>query len=164
METASFSLLFGFLFMTKSTPQTSKSYKIMLIGAAALELLFFILLYALFFITGAGIGNFAGLTRIQLLTTYWFHWDLWSELVIFIGAIWLLKRGKGYAPQIPWTPKEKRLVSIVVVLVLFMSFVINPIAQGVEPEKVFASLVIFALAMTGFILYLKYNEKKKKLY
>ena len=38
METVSFSLLFGFLFMTRSTPQTSKSYKIMLIGAIAFEL------------------------------------------------------------------------------------------------------------------------------
>lgn len=157
METFSFSLLFGILFMTRSTPQKSKSYKIMLIGAAMLELLFF-MAYILFFISGSGIGNLAGKTRIQLLTTYWFHWDFWSEFMICVGAIWLLKKGKEVRTS--WTPKEKRLVSIAVVLVLLLTFVVNPIAQGVEPKKVFASLIVFALAMIGFILYLKYIKKK----
>ncbi len=94
METVSLSLLFGILFMTKSTPQKSKSYKIMLIGAIAVELFFFLLYYLPFFITGEGISNFTGLTRTELLTSYWFHWDFWSELVILIGAIWLLVKGK----------------------------------------------------------------------
>jgi len=159
METFSFSLFFGILFMTKSTPQKSKSYKIMLFGAAMLELLFF-MADSLFFISGSGMGMLAGKTRIQLLTTYWFHWDFWSELVIFIGAIWLLKIGKEFRTS--WTLKEKKFVSIAVVLVLLLAFVVNPIAMGVGPEKIFASLIVFALAIIGFILYLKYTGKKKK--
>lgn len=95
METVSFSLLFGFLFMTKSTPQKSKSYKIMLIGAVAVELFFFLGYYLPFFITGVGVTNLSGLTRMELLTAYWFHWDFWSELVILAGAIWLLRKGKN---------------------------------------------------------------------
>jgi len=95
METVSFSLLFGFLFMTKSTPQKSKSYKIMLIGAVAVELFFFLGYYLPFFITGVGVTNLSGLTRMELLTAYWFHWDFWSELVILAGATWLLRKGKN---------------------------------------------------------------------
>lgn len=158
METFSLALLFGFLFMTKSTPQTSKSYKIILFGAAILEVLFF-MEYVLFFASGSGMGFKAGKTRIDLLTTYWFHWDLWSELVIFIGAIWLLKKGKG--PQTTWTPKEKRLASIAVELVLFMVFIVNPIGMGVEPEKIIASVVPFILATIGLILYLRHIKKKR---
>ena len=94
METVSFSLLFGILFMTRSAPQRSKSYKIMLIGAIAVELFFFLLFYLPFFITGVGQANLTGLTRTELLQQYWFHWDFWSELVILVGAIWLLKKGK----------------------------------------------------------------------
>lgn len=95
METVSLSLLFGILFMTKSAPQKSKSYKIMLIGAIATELFFFLGYYLPFFATGVGQANFSGLTRTELLTTYWFHWDFWSELVILIGALWLLRKGKS---------------------------------------------------------------------
>lgn len=95
METVSFSLLFGILFMTKSTPQKSKSYKIMLIGVIAFELFLFLGLYLPFFITGVGQSIYTGLTRIELLTAYWFHWDFWSELVILVGALWLLFKGKG---------------------------------------------------------------------
>lgn len=95
METVSFSLLFGILFMTRSVPQKSKSYKIMLIGVVAFELFLFLGLYLPFFVTGAGEANFTGLTRTELLTTYWFHWDLWSEIVIIIGAFWLLRKGKA---------------------------------------------------------------------
>lgn len=93
METVSLSLLFGILFMTKSTPQKSRSYKIMLIGAMAVELFFFLGFYLPFFITGVGQANLSGLTRIELLTSYWFHWDFWSEFVILIGALWLLRKG-----------------------------------------------------------------------
>ena len=91
METVSLSLLFGFLFMTKSTPEKSKSYMIMLIGAMAVELFFFLGVYLPFFLTGVGQANFTGLTVMELLTSYWFHWDFWSELVILIGAVWLLR-------------------------------------------------------------------------
>ncbi len=94
METVSFSLLFGILFMTRSAPQKSKSYKIMLIGVVAVELFFFLLFYLPFFITGVGQSNLTGLTRAELLQQYWFHWDFWSELVILAGAIWLLVKGK----------------------------------------------------------------------
>ena len=95
METVSLSLLFGILFMTKSTPQKSKSYKIMLIGAIAVELFFFLGFYLPFLVTGAGQGTLSRLTRMELLTSYWFHWDFWSELVIFTGAVWLLVKGKS---------------------------------------------------------------------
>jgi len=163
METVSFSLLFGFLFMTKSTPQTSKSYKIMLVGAVALEVLFFILSYLLFFVTGMGMGVYSGLTRMELLTKYWFHWDFWSELVILVSAIWLLKRGKEHLHQTrPWTPQEKRFVSIFIVLALFVTLVLSPLAMGVDIQRVFASLIMFALATVGFILYLRHTEKKKR--
>ena len=92
METVSLSLLFGILFMTKSIPEKSKSYKIILIGTVAFELFFLFLgFYIPFFITGVGQGNLSRLTRMELLTTYWFHWDFWSELVILVGAILLLK-------------------------------------------------------------------------
>ena len=96
METTSFSLLFGFLFMTKSTPQVSKSYKIMLIGVAAFEVIVFLMNYVTFFVSEIGVSIYAGLTRMELLTAYWFHWDFWSELVILISAIWLLKKGKKF--------------------------------------------------------------------
>lgn len=162
METVSLSLLFGILFMTKSTPQKSKSYKIMLIGAIVLELFIFIAFYLKFFITGQGESIYSGYTRIKLLQQYWFHWDFWSELVILISAIWLLKKGKEYAPQIPWTPQEKRFVSIFIVLVLFIIFVAVPLAEGAGLGKVFISLIMFALAMAVFILYLKYIKKRKR--
>jgi len=93
METTSFSLLFGLLFMTKSTPQTSKGYKIMLIGAIAFEILPMLTYFLLFFM-GVGVGPYVGMTRMQLLTTYWFHWDFWSELAILVSAVYLLKKGK----------------------------------------------------------------------
>ena len=94
METTSFSLLFGFLFMTKSTPQMSKSYKIMLIGVAAFEVIVFLMNYVTFFVSEIGVSIYAGLTRMELLTAYWFHWDFWSELVILICSVWLIRKGK----------------------------------------------------------------------
>jgi len=97
METVSFSLLFGFLFMTKSTPQKSKSYKIMLIGAVAFEVLVFLMLYFPFFAFGRETVIYSGYTKMELLQQYWFHWDFWSELVILVGAIWLLKRSKEFS-------------------------------------------------------------------
>ena len=162
MDTTILSLLFGFLFMTKSTPQTSKSYKIMLVGVIAAELFFFLVVYLPLFVSGVGASIYSGMTRIELLTTYWFQWDFWSELVILVGAVWLLKKGKEHAPQIPWTPQEKRLVSIFVVLVLSIIFVAAPLAEGAEPGRVFTGLIIVTLATAGFILYLKHIEKKKR--
>ncbi len=94
METVSFNLLFGFLFMTKSIPQASKSYNIMLIGVIAFDLFVFLFLYLTFFITGKGFSTYSGLTRMELLTQYWFHWDLWSEIVRSASAIWLLWKGR----------------------------------------------------------------------
>lgn len=161
-ETVSFSLLFGFLFMTKSTPQISKSYKIMLFGVAAFEVFVITQLYLPIIVAGGGMtAIYGGLTRMELLTSYWFHWNFWSELLILIGAIWLLKKGKEYiSPILPWTPKEKRFVSIFVVLALFLNFVFTPFVAGIEPRKVFSSFVLFVLAMAGYILYLR---KKRKL-
>ena len=94
METTSFSLMFGLLFMTKSTPQRSKSYKIMLIGAIAFEAILCMLTYFLFFILDMPVGPYTGISKIELLTSHWFHWDFWSELVILLGAFRLLAKGK----------------------------------------------------------------------
>jgi len=40
-------------------------------------------------------GYYSRFSRIELLSQYWFQWDFWSELVILVGASWLLLRGKG---------------------------------------------------------------------
>ena len=65
METSSFALLFGILFLTRSTPQRSPSYRVILIGAVLFEALLPLLTYAL-----AAVG-------------------------IYGGALWLLRKGKG---------------------------------------------------------------------
>jgi hypothetical protein len=92
METCSFSLMFGLLFMTKSTPQRSKSYKIILIGAIIFEF-FCMLTYFLFFL-GIPLGPYTEMTKTELLTSYWFHWDFWSELTILLFSTWLLVKGE----------------------------------------------------------------------
>ena len=94
METSSLSLMFGILFLTKSVPQKSLSYKIMLIGAVLFE--FFLFLgYMEWAISGSPgsqyYSDFWGYTIFQP----WFWLDLTSEIVIFIGAIWLLVKGKA---------------------------------------------------------------------
>lgn len=94
METCSFSLMFGILFMTKSTPQRSKGYKIILIGAVIFESLLCMLTYFLFFFLNMPVGPYVGMPKMELLTSYWFHWDFWSELTIILYAIWLLVKGK----------------------------------------------------------------------
>ena len=86
--------MFGFIFMTKSTPQMSKSYKIMLIGVVAFEVSVFFILCIPFFVSGIGVAIYAGLTRMEPPAAHWFHWDFWSELVIPTSAVWLSRRGK----------------------------------------------------------------------
>lgn len=39
-------------------------------------------------------GYYSRFTRIELLSQYWFQLDFWSELVILVGALWLLFKGK----------------------------------------------------------------------
>ena len=96
METSSFALLFGILFLTRSTPQRSPSYRVILIGAVLFEALLPLLTYAL-----AAVGIYGGGPAqyknfwTEAVPTLWFWWDLTSELVIFGGAFWLLKKGKG---------------------------------------------------------------------
>lgn len=94
-DTTILALLFGILFLTLSTPQTSKSYKLMLIGAVIFEA--FLMLGHFTFLT-SGVdptgGYYSRFTRIELLSQYWFQWDFWSELVILVGALWLLFKGK----------------------------------------------------------------------
>lgn len=93
METSSLSLMFGILFLTKSAPQKSLSYKIMLIGTILLEFSFF-MAYAKWAANGVPgsqyYADFWGYTIFQP----WFWLDLTSEVVIFIGALWLLVKGK----------------------------------------------------------------------
>jgi len=94
-DTTVLALLFGILFLTKSTPQTSKSYKLILIGAVIFTA--FLMLghfsFLIFNIDPTG-GYYSRFTRMELLTKYWFQWDFRSELVILIGALWLLLKGK----------------------------------------------------------------------
>jgi len=93
METSSLSLMFGILFLTRSVPQQSLIYKIMLIGAVLFE--FFLFLgYAEWAISGSPgsqyYADFWGYTIFQA----WFWLDLASEIVIFVGGLWLLVKGK----------------------------------------------------------------------
>ena len=92
METSSFSLLFGLLFMTLSTPQRSHSYKIMLVGAVLFEL-FVMIAYLLI-----AVGVYSPPTHAnfwtETVTTKWFWYDFLSEAAILGGALWLLRRGK----------------------------------------------------------------------
>lgn len=128
METVSLSLLFGILFMTKSTPQKSKSYKIMLIGAIALELFIFIAFYLKFFITGQGESIYSGYTRIKLLQQYWFHWDFWAEFVIFIGAIWLFLKDKNTKERVGLMQLRKLfkdLNKLMIIICLFVIFFVG---------------------------------------
>lgn len=95
METSSFALLFGILFMTRSTPQKSPSYRTMLIGVVLFQIILPMLTYAL-----AAVGIYYGGPVeyknfwTETVATLWFWWDFLSELVILVGAIWLLRRGK----------------------------------------------------------------------
>ena len=94
-DTTVLALLFGTLFLTRSTPQTSKSYKLILIGAIIFTA--FLMLghfsFLIFNIDPTG-GYYSRFTRMELLSQYWFQWDFWSELVILVGALWLLFKGK----------------------------------------------------------------------
>ena len=94
-DTTVLASLFGILFLTKSTPQTSKSYKLILIGAVIFTA--FLMLghfsFLIFNIDPTG-GYYSRFTRMELLSQYWFQWDFWSELVILAGALGLLFKGK----------------------------------------------------------------------
>ena len=94
-DTTVLALLFGSLFLTRSTPKTSRSYKLILIGAVIFEafLMFGHFLFLIFGMDPTG-GYYSRLTRMELLSQYWFQWDFWSELVILVGALWLLFKGK----------------------------------------------------------------------
>ena len=100
-DTTVLALLFGILFLTKSTPQTSKSYKLILIGAVIFTM-FLMLGHFSFLISGIDPtgGYYSRFTRIELLSQYWFQLDFWSELVILVSALWLLFKGKSSAATI----------------------------------------------------------------
>ena len=93
METSSLSLMFGILFLTKSVPKKSWSYKLILIGALLFEFFLFFG-YAQWMIGGYPgsqyYNDFFGYTIFQP----WFWLDFTSEIVISIGAIWLFIKGK----------------------------------------------------------------------
>ena len=97
-DTTVLALLFGILFLTKSTPQPSRSYKLILIGAVIFTAF---LMFGHFSFLISGIdptgGYYSRFTRIELLSQYWFQWDFWSELVILIGALRLLFKSKRLA-------------------------------------------------------------------
>lgn len=99
METSSLSLLFGILFLTNTKPQNSLSYKIILIGAFLLELSIFGLYLQSTFSNGVSSDVSGGLENYQDFWGYsvfqlWFWLDLTSEIMIFIGAISLLRRAE----------------------------------------------------------------------
>ncbi len=116
-DTSILSLLFGTLFLTKSTPQKSSSYKVMLIGALIHTSLLFILY------TGSALGpkaqdprmvNFWSYTIFQL----WFWFDFISEIGIFIGAVWLLIRAN-----------LKKLIFIIFLIVFLL---LVPLIRAIE--------------------------------
>lgn len=90
-DTSILSLLFGTLFLTNSSPRKSLSYQLMLVGAVIHNLF----LFPLYAVSALGIriipdprmADFWGNTIFQP----WFWCDLISEVVIFAGAVWLLK-------------------------------------------------------------------------
>src|SRR3989304_5247285 len=94
-DTTVLALLFGILFSTRSTPQTSKSYKLILIGAVIFTA-FLMLGHLSFLIFGKDPtgGYYSRFTRLELLSQYWLQWDFWSEFVILVGTLWLLLKGK----------------------------------------------------------------------
>ena len=94
-DTTVLSLLFGILFLTNSTPQTSKSYKFILIGALIFTtfLMFGHLSFLIFGKDPTG-GYYSRFTRLELLSQYWFQLDFWSELIILVGALCLLFKCK----------------------------------------------------------------------
>lgn len=108
METSSLSLLFGILFLTKSVPQKSLSYKLILIGALIFDFLLFPRYIQWAFISGYPgsqyYADFFGHTIFQP----WFWLDLTAEIVIFIGALWLLIKGK----RIKLAPETSSPVSL----------------------------------------------------
>ena len=95
METSSFALLFGLLFMTRSMPQRSHSYKIMLIGVVLFELF----VMAVYLLMAFGVYSPSGVPGYETfwtaITTQWFWYDFLSEAAILGGALWLLKKGKS---------------------------------------------------------------------
>lgn len=94
METSSLSLMFGILFLTKSVPQKSLSYKIILIGAVLFEFFLFQAYIKWAIIGSPGsqyYADFWGYTIFQP----WFWLDFTAEIVIFVGALWLLVKGKA---------------------------------------------------------------------
>lgn len=96
METSSLSLMFGILFLTKSVPQKSLSYKIILIGAVLFEFFLFQAYMKWAIIGSPGsqyYADFWGYTIFQP----WFWLDFTAEIVIFLGGLWLLVRGKANA-------------------------------------------------------------------
>ncbi|MBM3199875.1 hypothetical protein FJZ53_02970 [Candidatus Woesearchaeota archaeon] len=99
METSSLSLLFGTLFLTKTQPQKSISYKIILIGALLFELsIFGLYLQSAFggYIRENISGGLEGYLDFWNYTIFqpWFWIDLASEITILSGAIWLLWKSK----------------------------------------------------------------------
>ncbi len=94
-DTTVLALLFGVMFLTKSTPQTSRSYKLILIGAVIFTA-FLILGHFSFLIFGKDPtgGYYSRFTKIELLSQWWFQCDFWLELVILVGALRLLFKGK----------------------------------------------------------------------
>ncbi len=99
METSSLSLLFGILFLTKTLPQKSLSYKIILVGALLFELsIFGLYIQSAFggYIRENISGGLEGYRDFWNYTIFqpWFWIDLASEITILSGAIWLLWKSK----------------------------------------------------------------------
>ncbi|MEK7200639.1 MAG: hypothetical protein AAB672_00715 [Patescibacteria group bacterium] len=96
-DTTVLALLFGILFLTKSAPQISRSYKLILIGGVIFTAFLMLGHFSfLFFNIDPTGGYYSRFTRIELLSQWWFQWDFWSELVILVGALWLLFKGKRF--------------------------------------------------------------------
>ena len=96
-DTGILSLMFGTLFMTKSSPKKSKNYKLMLTGLVVWNIMGF-MGYLVDIGVGAapGLGLSASAPRYNNFLTYtiyqpWFWFDNTYQLVTLAGALWMLK-------------------------------------------------------------------------
>lgn len=117
MDTSSLSLMFGILFLTNSTPQKSLSYRIMLMGVIFFELMAFLSYTKAAFNTGNPL-----LQAYQYFWSYsifqsWFWLDLTSEIVIFIGAVWSLRKA-----NIKILTRTVILILLALLLLQFLQF------------------------------------------
>lgn len=99
VDTSILSLMLGILFLTKSTPNRSPSYKTILIGVVFWDLMCFIAYLVNSFMDIQGVGRYAAFASSARYANFlsntifqlWFWLDLTYGIVTFTGALWLLR-------------------------------------------------------------------------